>query len=476
MNQAVNNERKVLFFSNNKELADSISTEIQSIKLNAATTLSVNHEPVQINSDSDSDIIIYDLSLVNSDLHKALKDISRIKPLSSNKLVFLIGEKEELKFAKENKDINLLVTRYLRTQVTSKQLVMAIENDANRAPHIAAISQTELNPKTPNLKVLALLAIIVLTIALLIILVLKKPSSDNSEHRTATILSELEQPLLAEGHTSSATDDEFTQKGLNARVQGNIYEPLNDNALFYFKQALIKDSFNNIAYTNQQEILEAMRQDFPSLVQNQEFTQAQGVLDSLIEYQAFHQDNPVMQQRLTKAIKANKKPTLVSQETPIIVANKSRKPNATSDKQVVNASNSANKPVALSPTLTKATPVLSDKTTPIVDPKPTIKKPVINVAETKILPPKLIKRVEANYPRRAYNLDIEGWVELEFQVNDSGKPFNIKISDEEPAKFFSKAAIEALEKWQFSPARNAATDDAITSEITSTKFNFALGK
>lgn len=478
MNKAANAERKILFFSNNKDLADSLSTEIQNIKLNSEAKLSFISEPLHINSDADSDIIIYDLDLVNSDLKKVSKDISIIKTLSSNKLLFLIGEKEELALAKENKDINLLVTRYLRTQVASKQLILAIENDANKISYNSAQHKYVANKRSLTLKRLGILAIIILFITILIVLALKFSTKQEANNRTVTALSELEQPR-SPTPTSAITNDELTQKGINARVQGNIYEPLNDNALFYFKQALVKDSFNNVAYTNQQEILEAMRQGFPTLIKNQEFKQAQVVLNSLSEYQAFHQDNLEMQQSLNQATDTNNQSASVKRNAPTIVADKVNKPElakirTTTNKQAdVTLSNSTN---ATKTIIEPIKAITNAKPAPIVNQKPEINKVVTKANEINILPPKLIKRIEANYPRRAYNLDIEGWVELEFQVNNAGKPFDIKISDEQPAKFFSKAAVEALEKWTFSPARDVASGVPVTSEVTSTKFNFALGK
>ena len=55
------------------------------------------------------------------------------------------------------------------------------------------------------------------------------------------------------------------------------------------------------------------------------------------------------------------------------------------------------------------------------------------------------------YPRRAAEREVSGWVELEFMVMEDGTTSNVEISRSEPDKVFDRAAIDAVERWEFEP-------------------------
>ena len=55
------------------------------------------------------------------------------------------------------------------------------------------------------------------------------------------------------------------------------------------------------------------------------------------------------------------------------------------------------------------------------------------------------------YPRRAVDLNITGWVVIEFTVNPEGATQDIEVTQSDPPKVFNKAAIEAVEQWVFEP-------------------------
>ena len=59
--------------------------------------------------------------------------------------------------------------------------------------------------------------------------------------------------------------------------------------------------------------------------------------------------------------------------------------------------------------------------------------------------------VSPNYPGRALNKGIEGFVELRFDVNKMGATENIVVTRAEPQGYFEKAAISAAERWKYQP-------------------------
>ncbi|RBP51116.1 energy transducer TonB [Arenicella xantha] len=93
-----------------------------------------------------------------------------------------------------------------------------------------------------------------------------------------------------------------------------------------------------------------------------------------------------------------------------------------------------------------------------------------------ITPSEILNKAQPDYPRRAFNMDIEGWVELDYQVDETGQPINIKVVNAQPKKIFDKAGIDAIKRSRFSPARNTATGEAVTSDGTAIRFNFSIGR
>ncbi len=55
------------------------------------------------------------------------------------------------------------------------------------------------------------------------------------------------------------------------------------------------------------------------------------------------------------------------------------------------------------------------------------------------------------YPKRAVQRELSGWVFVEFTVTPDGETRDIEVTEAEPLKIFDRAAIEAVEKWEFEP-------------------------
>jgi len=64
---------------------------------------------------------------------------------------------------------------------------------------------------------------------------------------------------------------------------------------------------------------------------------------------------------------------------------------------------------------------------------------------------KSTKYVPAVYPPKALDRGVEGWVELEFTLDASGRVRDIAVKRAVPTGFFEKAAADALSKWRFQP-------------------------
>ena len=62
-----------------------------------------------------------------------------------------------------------------------------------------------------------------------------------------------------------------------------------------------------------------------------------------------------------------------------------------------------------------------------------------------------IVRVNPQYPIRAADRGIQGWVEVQFTISAAGTVKAPVVVDAEPATIFNRAALRAIRKWKYSP-------------------------
>src|SRR5690606_28472189 len=78
--------------------------------------------------------------------------------------------------------------------------------------------------------------------------------------------------------------------------------------------------------------------------------------------------------------------------------------------------------------------------------------PVETVTTKSAVLAKVIKREAPDYPRGELMKGKEAWVHVTYCIDESGETRNISILDSVGGPRFEKAAIEAVEQWQFEPA------------------------
>jgi len=60
-------------------------------------------------------------------------------------------------------------------------------------------------------------------------------------------------------------------------------------------------------------------------------------------------------------------------------------------------------------------------------------------------------RIEPRYPPRALSRGIEGWVQLEFTVSETGAVVDPQVIDCEPSSIFNRSAVRAVQRWKYKP-------------------------
>jgi protein TonB len=63
----------------------------------------------------------------------------------------------------------------------------------------------------------------------------------------------------------------------------------------------------------------------------------------------------------------------------------------------------------------------------------------------------IVKSVQPEYPRRAREGSIEGWVELDFTVAESGQVKDLSVHAANPRGVFDQAALSAVSQWRYKP-------------------------
>ena len=62
-----------------------------------------------------------------------------------------------------------------------------------------------------------------------------------------------------------------------------------------------------------------------------------------------------------------------------------------------------------------------------------------------------VVRVDAQYPLRAEERGIEGWVELEFTISAQGTVKDARVLRSKPKGVFDRASLRAVRKWKYNP-------------------------
>ena len=60
-------------------------------------------------------------------------------------------------------------------------------------------------------------------------------------------------------------------------------------------------------------------------------------------------------------------------------------------------------------------------------------------------------RVNPQYPIRAEERGIEGWVELEFTISEAGTVKEARVIAAKPRGVFDRSALRAIKKWKYNP-------------------------
>ena len=64
---------------------------------------------------------------------------------------------------------------------------------------------------------------------------------------------------------------------------------------------------------------------------------------------------------------------------------------------------------------------------------------------------KVVNYVAPEYPDRALERGVEGWVDIEFTVATDGTTRDVTVADASTPTYFRREAVAAVEQWRFEP-------------------------
>ncbi len=86
--------------------------------------------------------------------------------------------------------------------------------------------------------------------------------------------------------------------------------------------------------------------------------------------------------------------------------------------------------------------------------------------------PLVIETAEIQYPARAMDKGLDGWVIVEIDIDENGMPYNAKIVRSEASPLLRRPALKALKKYRFIPA--TLNGNAVGVEGKRYKITYAL--
>jgi protein TonB len=90
-----------------------------------------------------------------------------------------------------------------------------------------------------------------------------------------------------------------------------------------------------------------------------------------------------------------------------------------------------------------------------------------------ISPPRILQKVEPRYPESVRRDGVEGSVTVKMEIMENGKPSNVWVVGSSGRNELDEAAVKAVERWRFVPARDSVNGQPVVC-ITTVEVKFRL--
>jgi protein TonB len=238
-----------------------------------------------------------------------------------------------------------------------------------------------------------------------------------------------------------------------AMGQQRYLAPVGNNAFEFYLRVLQKDPGNKVAS-------DALRETFPfaanqaeQAINGRDFTEAQREIDLLAKADPTNFTLTILRSKLDaqrKTLDQQQQQVLDAQKTAALAA-KQEAASKTAAAQLAQQQEQQATPPKAAPQATAAPAHTGAASTPGADNR-AVAGASAPAAAGRNTDAVLTKGVPPRYPTAAVRARQKGWVMVAFTVDKDGKTSNVRVVDAEPRRIFDRAAVDAVEQYQFTPA------------------------
>lgn len=239
-----------------------------------------------------------------------------------------------------------------------------------------------------------------------------------------------------------------------------LLAPAGNNAFEFYLKVLEKQPGNQVA-------TDALRETFPvgasvaeQAINQRDFNDAQRQIDLLAKADPANYTLTILRSKLDaqrKLLDQEQQKALDQQHQQQLAAQRAADEKAASEK-AAQEQQAAAAQARQAPAPTRATTPSQPVEQAAQTPTPAVQPPT---------PAVLIRSVNPRYPTTAQRARTEGYVVVRFTVTAEGRTSNIQVTDAQPRHVFDRAAIDAVSRWEFTPATRDGkpVDSSVTNRI-----------
>jgi len=245
--------------------------------------------------------------------------------------------------------------------------------------------------------------------------------------------------------------------------------PAGNNAFEFYLRALEKQPGNQVA-------TDALRETFPfaatsaeQAINTRDFNEAQRQIDLLAKADPTNFTLTILRSKLDaqrKLLDKQQQQTVDQQKTEQLAAQKAAADKLQADKlaeqQKTLTEQQKTKQAPVAPQPSQQTAAAS---------KPAATEGASTGSGGQSSEAVLVKAVAPNYPRPALQAQQTGWVVVAFTIDVDGRPRDVKVVDSQPRIVFDHAAVDAVNRYRFTPAMK---DGVAISSTRQQKIEFNL--
>lgn len=233
--------------------------------------------------------------------------------------------------------------------------------------------------------------------------------------------------------------------------------PTGNNAFVFYLRVLEKDAGNKVASDALREIFPFAATSAEQAINSRDFNEAQRQIDLLAKADPTNFTLTILRSKLDaqrKTLDKQQQLAADQQKTQALAAQKSAADKLAADKMAAEQrsqlateqqkAQQARAPEQTGQPVSKAPSAAGDNTAAT--------SPDSGSAAAQTSGAVLLKAVGARYPTAAMRAHQQGWVVVAFTIDPDGQTSSVKVVDAQPRRVFDRAAMDAVERYKFTPA------------------------